>query len=766
MSYTVDFNRYIFFDSLFNDAPQLAANVQSHYANVINTIKNPTNKYQDNPLDYIKDFLTMIKQLADRERASELKYLNSKHKDSIKSYISPDTNQFDYLEFIKDLNLTKQGINVFKETINTNINNFLQVESINENLRKNPITYNYKEKNSDNTRTQIGTYDTAKQLYQTKHENEYRALMTTAAKQYGIKIRDTVNQQFAKEVETEFKSLSHSSTLMLALAKIIRRQTTSLQQLQQALLSIAIQNIDYKKITGNISKELNFAELKRRIKQDLNSSYKNILSQESAKLKNLEDFITTIAKPNSTGTGLSKFKNQLQNQLYRLSNDKSGSPSNQLYNLINEFLKKLEAPEGMSEAKIKENFSKKAFKLVKEQQNILKSKNNQATDAEILQELKKVFIPKDINPNDVNEILHRTFSLDSISGADMAELRSAVEAAIKQQGMDIFLPGKKIQFKIDLTYTYHFNNVDINDFNITKTQKQELQELVNLVDHFGQRFLEAYSKASNHGNTDVQLAYSQYIQLLKQLGQKRKQIAKNLSQKDLQNLDKILNTLFTDISVKEYQFYNNDVGYAEGSLGGNGLVVSAVPNLLRMLQLGGISVPDADIIIGALLNSFSSSVLGTSIFDDIKNFLAAGAAMMLFDDGFTAGQTFLNEAKSVLESDVPGTMHLLLLNNVYMPQSYVLQNIYENLVEVYGKMNDTFKDLSSGKRITSTKVKSEIYLNNPMNYSNLNKVYQEETSMQEKWNKVSAEAQSSVKISFFFMAGMLDILEGLQAAFK
>ena len=108
-------------------------------------------------------------------------------------------------------------------------------------------------------------------------------------------------------------------------------------------------------------------------------------------------------------------------------------------------------------------------------------------------------------------------------------------------------------------------------------------------------------------------------------------------------------------------------------------------------------------------------------------------------------------------------MHLLVLNNIYIPQSYLLMNIYENLVAVYADLNNNFKAIE--KRQTSSKVKSSLVLNNQISYSDLFSVYRDQTSMQQKWDDMSDLATSTVSISFFFMAGMLDILESLQSAF-
>ena len=126
-----------------------------------------------------------------------------------------------------------------------------------------------------------------------------------------------------------------------------------------------------------------------------------------------------------------------------------------------------------------------------------------------------------------------------------------------------------------------------------------------------------------------------------------------------------------------------------GSMGGEGRVVDAIPNILKMVELGGIEMKDAELIIQVLLNCFDDSVIGSSPFEDIKNLLIGGAAMMLFDDGFANCEAFLQKMQEELHTDKAvsgGSLHLLYLNGVYIPQSLLLTKIIDNLKIVYSEM--------------------------------------------------------------------------------
>ena len=238
--------------------------------------------------------------------------------------------------------------------------------------------------------------------------------------------------------------------------------------------------------------------------------------------------------------------------------------------------------------------------------------------------------------------------------------------------------------------------------------------------------------------------------------------------------DYLNDTILGSVSVKEYKFYNDKFGYHMGSMGGSDRVSAAVPNILKMLELGGISVPDADLIIQALLNCFQDSVLGEgykAVEKSITDYLLGGAAMMLFDDGFANCEAFLEKMKGDLldnhhlAKELPGVgvMHLLYLNGVYIPQSYILFNIVEKLEEIY---KDILED-TAPERLTSKKSNNYLVVINPLNNKQLEDVNEEyKESSQERWNIMAQIANSEVKIKFMFMAGMLDVLQGVLKVFN
>jgi hypothetical protein len=53
--------------------------------------------------------------------------------------------------------------------------------------------------------------------------------------------------------------------------------------------------------------------------------------------------------------------------------------------------------------------------------------------------------------------------------------------------------------------------------------------------------------------------------------------------------------------------------------------------------------------------------------------------MVLFDDGFANGKQFLDSLDANLRAVAPGALHLLFVNDMYIPQSFILTEICNNL---------------------------------------------------------------------------------------
>jgi len=75
--------------------------------------------------------------------------------------------------------------------------------------------------------------------------------------------------------------------------------------------------------------------------------------------------------------------------------------------------------------------------------------------------------------------------------------------------------------------------------------------------------------------------------------------------------------------------------------------------------LGGISSIDKDLLLFALINCGPDG-LAKGLKEDLATYLLGGAAMIMFDDGFTAANNFLNSIKQEFGFSIP-SLHLYRL---------------------------------------------------------------------------------------------------------
>ena len=94
--------------------------------------------------------------------------------------------------------------------------------------------------------------------------------------------------------------------------------------------------------------------------------------------------------------------------------------------------------------------------------------------------------------------------------------------------------------------------------------------------------------------------------------------------------------------------------------------------------------------------------------------------------------------------------------NTYYFFSFILQQIYTNLTNIYQELVSKVKD--PNEIIT----KNYLYVYNNIQLSHIGDETMDSAS---RWNLVSQKAQQEVTINFMFMGGILDILQKMAEAF-
>lgn len=201
-------------------------------------------------------------------------------------------------------------------------------------------------------------------------------------------------------------------------------------------------------------------------------------------------------------------------------------------------------------------------------------------------------------------------------------------------------------------------------------------------------------------------------------------------------------------SVKNYESYNDLIGFGGGSLGGSDNAIKGIENIYNMFEKGGISPIDKEWLIFAVLNTSRKSY-GYNLRNPIGNYLAFMAAMMMFEYSEEEIENASSHYIANIESSGPKTMNLYYVNGFYFPSSFVLNLIYEGLMKTYGLIEQaTFK--SKGGKVV---------IKNTITYHHV--LGDRRTDSAADWHAVSAAAQSETQIRFTFLAGLLDIMEQL-----
>lgn len=359
----------------------------------------------------------------------------------------------------------------------------------------------------------------------------------------------------------------------------------------------------------------------------------------------------------------------------------------------------------------------------------------------------------------IEENLYSKITVTKIKNSGVAEIFSQEE--IKNQLAGIIengAPGTSINLKNDIVFTIGFRNPTFN-FDLDLTQlNHELSQIYT-------SFLPTYHELGR-GKTNIELAEKTYSGQVKQLFSSLEQKIKETSsdEKEQMQLLKQIKTMFLGrVSVKDYNLYNSDFGFHGGSLGGSGAPDAVINNITQMYDLGGISPIDYKTLLFAVLNCTEFTYGSSEMVDHIANYLLGGAALMMFDEGFSTTKKFLDKVKTktFVSSSFKG-IELYRLNGIYIPSSYIIETIYQNLIPVYADLAENFSLKTNIVNNSKNKVLIKTH-----NLSDKDIPTGEEYSTaQSRWEAISSQAIENTKIQFIFMAGMLDIFEQLNEAFN
>lgn len=244
-------------------------------------------------------------------------------------------------------------------------------------------------------------------------------------------------------------------------------------------------------------------------------------------------------------------------------------------------------------------------------------------------------------------------------------------------------------------------------------------------------------------------------QIYKKAMEKKGASPEEIKQKYTNFLESLKNSIYVSSTVKTYSQYKNDIGFGGGSIGSN--LLTQLDNIFDMFELAGlpISPKDQQWLLGAIINSSPVTVLGESVKHSIENYLGSMAAFMLFDEGGAEAQ-IIADMQSQISEGLADTntaiLHLYRVNGIYVCGSYVLQEVYNQMNQCWQMASLALKPNYQG---------ASIRIVNKISEADIPKKKDKNT---DPWGTVGNTALSKVSIDIFFLAGLLDIAEGIETA--
>lgn len=402
----------------------------------------------------------------------------------------------------------------------------------------------------------------------------------------------------------------------------------------------------------------------------------------------------------------------------------------------------------------------KVSKILKQ---MVEQEAKQLFDAETLNKLQENLSPKErrdiinsmkaqskefFKSKMISNALHGALNVKVSSGA-IGELLGARGASQVADFTKIFGGS---DFKSDIHIIFYWGDLNLKN---KKAQKSIYQLSKNSYEDFLSR-AEAKNKEKNLKlkTTDVESmidAYNETIQNIeKSLETLRKQ--RKISQAELEKIYNFLNnSIFGNITVKDYNFYADDLGVHGGSLGAGSRAQNVIKNINTLyVKAGGLESMDEGLMYFVAINS-NSEALASDLKTTLEDYLVAGAVMVMFDEGFTAANHFFQQATTKLQ--LRG-VHLFNVNGKTVPASYIYTQIANNLRVAIGQIESTMT-MPNIAKVTISGAPGTNAIPNP----------QTMPSPQQRWDSVAATAAStSIKLSF--LGHLLEIFNKIPQAFN
>lgn len=208
-----------------------------------------------------------------------------------------------------------------------------------------------------------------------------------------------------------------------------------------------------------------------------------------------------------------------------------------------------------------------------------------------------------------------------------------------------------------------------------------------------------------------------------------------------ENLKKANSGYLIYTNAKNYTINENFKGFHSGSK----INLETFKNIMHTLNK---TDEELDTFIGTIVNTINGAIgYKLQIKSKLERYLATDIAYFLFDDFTTIGED--------LTSDSVNKLHLMNLDGIYIPLSFILYLLYKSFLQVEnGKIN---KDISEYASATITPDPEGIKY--PYGYIDDNGVFTEGKWGKEAWEKQKEYAFFNTRVGLSFLKSFRDIIK-------
>jgi len=761
--------RYVFFQSLTSAIPPIYSKIYAQGMSYVNAAQEnlhpDISSSSEQDLARIRDYVNYVKSLADTEAKNEINFINqftniinqlknSKLKEEMLNFINDiqDGNVQNYKKFISVIN-----------TIMTQNQDFIKKrqEAARESMKFVDEAYS-------KASTQMQE-DIASALHEERYNDYQKLLRETYPETQDTSIHkfsQAISVTFGNKFSSILQRIANDQQLINQLGQAWKNNTLKINFSTYIIAIVAkyIETLNFNdlktnsvaRIMKNIKTQPNaLTSLTNQISEEYANNILNLLSKKKVVEKTLEEIALTTRR--GLGEEFLKLEDSSMQDIVNLYSQ-YGFNQKTYNKIIN-----IQDPKKRAAA-ITDKLGRAIRRKAREQWGISVTDKYSKEQRE---QIEKLLITNDkfqqaitglkrkLNP----QYLKNQLQVKMTGPASAEEMAANVIKNLSQQEIIVLIGGGKIKAKDDIIFSYtgniNFDNI-IDDKNISNAIKEEAS-------HFNEDFIKR-----NHEKIGDQIIAKvkeeNYLEELRSLRDYTKQqlselySGEELDQKVAEVLNQLNNLITGGIQVKDY-VHGSSLGFMGESLGTNGEQI--LKNIDEMYAVGGISKIDMDLLYFVMANCGIDGI-AVDLKEDLAYYLLGGAMMLLFDDGFTAAQKFLDNVK--LEFGfAPSTLHLFnLQGGHFIPASFVYNSIYNNLIQVYSDLEiQVTNSLYTGNASNTITIVNNISEDNKPSWIDMPKP-------QERWDTVSnmVNTKENIDIKLTFLAGILDMFEAIPKAFN